>query len=189
MDSPEVIMERMALEDLPATPELPGWGIRGYQSGDDVHWTEIQREADQYNVITPILFDREFGHDERTLSQRVLFAWNDTDGAVGTAAAWWGTSAGDPWGRIHWVAVKPRFQGRSLGRALVIAACHRLLTLGHKHAYLTSATVRVQAIRLYLTLGFLPRLVDAKAREIWDDFADRTGDAVLGAFLKSVPRD
>lgn len=181
----EVVMERLSLESLPVLVEPAGWGVRAYQSGDDVNWTTIQTEADRYNVIGRDLFWHEFGRDKRDLSERVLFVWNTVDGVVGTAAAWWGSSASDPWGRVHWVAVRPSFQRRSLGRTLVVAVCHRLRELGHKHAYLTTATVRHEAIRLYLKLGFLPQLADVNSREVWSGLAIEMGDSTLNAFLKS----
>ena len=69
----ELIMERAALDDLPPSAEAANCAIRSYQSGDEVAWTRIQKEADRHNEITAALFTREFGNDENQLAERVLF--------------------------------------------------------------------------------------------------------------------
>lgn len=156
MEHTELVMERTTLEDLP--PLLPStfFVIREYTPGDEAAWTRIQTAADRYNTITPTLFFREFGRDASEHARRVLFA-SHNEQPIGTSTAWWGAWQNDEWGRVHWVAVLPEWQRKGVGRALLIAACHRLRELGHSKAFLTTAPVRTEALRLYRSIGFNTR--------------------------------
>jgi len=178
-------MERATLEDLPLSADAANCAIRGYQSGDEVAWTRIQKEADRHNTITAALFTREFGDSLSQLGARVLFAVVPASGLVGTAAAWWGASPTDRWGRVHWVAVQPAWQRRGIGRKLLVSVCHRLRDLGHESVFLTTSPFRLEALCLYLSLGFLPRVVEPSDWEIWHEVASKLGDTTLKAWLRA----
>ena len=181
----ELIMERATLDDLPPNTDAANCAIRGYQPGDEVAWTRIQSEADRHNTITAELFTREFSNVVDQLAKRVLFAVVPTSGLVGTAAAWWGSSPTDRWGRVHWVAVQPAWQRRGIGRKLLVSVCYRLRNLGHKSVFLTTSPVRLEALRLYLSLGFLPRIVESSDRETWHQVASKLGETTLKAWLET----
>lgn len=150
-------MVRRDLQDLPEVPVAPPYALRGYRPGDAATWVQVHREAEPHHHVSEDLFFREFGRDEGPLRDRQLFLADETGAAIGTATAWWNDSyRGLPHGRIHWVAVVPRMQGRGLSKVLVSALCQRFRELGHCRAYLTTETVRLRAIRLYLGFGFVP---------------------------------
>ncbi len=181
----ELIMERATLDELPLIPEAANCSIRGYQSGDETAWVHIQSEADRYNTITSALFTNEFGNVVDQLAERVLFAVVPASGLIGTATAWWGSSPTDRWGRVHWVAVQPAWQRQGIGRKLLVSACHRLRDLGHESVFLTTSPFRLEALGLYLSLGFLPRIVEPHDLEIWQDIASKLGDTKLKARLRT----
>jgi len=183
----EVIMERATLDNLPSSTDTASCLIRGYQSGDEAAWTHIQAEADQHNTITSSLFAREFGDHLGQFANRILFAVIPATGPVGTAAAWCGASSKDNWGRVHWVAVLPAWQRRGIGRKLLVAVCHRLRHLGHESAYLTTSPVRLEALRLYLSLGFLPRIAVPLDLEVWREVASQLGNTALKTWLEKGP--
>jgi GNAT superfamily N-acetyltransferase len=185
MQHTEIIMERPTLDSLPSPTGCSDCIIRGYESGDEVSWRHIQSEADLYNVITPDLFAREFGNVLFHHANRILFAVTPTSEPIGTAAAWWGASPIDDCGRVHWVAVRPAWQRRGIGRMILVAACHRLRHLGHRSAFLTTSPVRVEALRLYLSLGFLPRISHPNDRNMWREIASVLGDKSLMGWLES----
>lgn len=109
-------MERPSLAGLPRVPSSVQYVVRNYMPGDEIAWTDIQTEADQYNVIRADLFDQQFGSDPAALAARILIAVSGTGELVGTGAAWWGSSPEDLWGRAHWLAVRPSWQRQGIGR-------------------------------------------------------------------------
>lgn len=164
----EVRMIRRHLLDCPISAPLPApYALRPYQPGDDATWVAVHAAAERHHEITPALFRQQFGTDEERLRARMLFLVDGEGAAVGTAAAWEGEGADAGLGRIHWVAVVPWAQGKGLGKALVAALCRRFVELGHERAYLTTETVRLPAIRMYLSFGFEPEIRDEEDRAAW----------------------
>lgn len=178
-------MERPTLDQLPWCANKPPCTLRAYQPGDDVSWTRIQADADRYNTITSALFYREFGSNSFEHARRILFAVSPNNEVVGTSAAWWGSSPTDDWGRVHWVAVQPSWQGQGIGRKLLVETCHRLRHLGHRKVFLTTSPVRLEALHLYRSLGFVPRLSSRDDRNIWHEIASMLGDAELKVWLEA----
>jgi GNAT superfamily N-acetyltransferase len=183
MQDVELVMERLTLDDLSPHGSGSAITIRGCQSGDEIAWRRIQTEADHYNTITTSLFAHQFGTNLSEHSSRILFAVSPNGEAVGTSAAWWRTSPSDIWGRVHWVAVLPEWERRGIGHRLLVATCHRLKELGHKKAFLTTSPVRLEALHLYLSLGFFPRVSGPSDREIWHEIASSLGDPALNSWL------
>jgi len=154
--SAEIVMVRHTLENLPPANLPDGYSVRRHEPGDETAWTQIQQLADEFNPITPELFASQFGSDPSAWNQRILYLVDDRSGRpVGTTAAWYGDAgrwAG--WGRIHWVAILPDYQGRGLSKPLLAQALRRLRELGHSRAYLTTSAERTVALRLYERFGF-----------------------------------
>ena len=163
-----VRMIRQNLEHLPEF-ELPaGFSLRRYQLGDEENWLQIHLAADRLQPITPDLFAREFGSDDALLSQRQYYLLAPDSRPIGTASAWFKDDfEGRRFGRVHWVAIVPEFQGRGLAKPLMFAVCRRLQELGHDCAYLSTSTARLQAIRLYLRFGFAPFIKTQEDAEAW----------------------
>ncbi|MHC4435292.1 MAG: GNAT family N-acetyltransferase [Planctomycetota bacterium] len=164
----------MIRENLDGVPECPvpsGYSIRSYRSGDENIWLRIQSLADKYNKITPDLFQEEFGTDTRVLSERQYFLYDGDNNAIGTASAWFGNHNGPSLGRIHWVAIIPRYQSKGLAEPLLATVCKRLKCLGHRETFLTTQTCRVPAINLYAKFGFVPVVESNADRKIWNELA------------------
>lgn len=150
-----LVMVRDSLEGIPKHGLPAGYSLRGYQPGDEQLWEEIHLLADPYSTITTDLFQREFGTDEAVLAERQFYLLDAEGQAIGTATAWFDDNfRGCAYGRVHWVAIVPRYQGRGLAKPLMTAVCRRLRELGHERAYLTTATARIPAIGLYKQFGF-----------------------------------
>jgi len=158
-------MIRQDLENIPTFAWPAGFGLRAYHPGDRDTWVRIVAAADLHQGITAADHLRAFGHDESELTRRQLYVVAPDGQAIGTASAWFGSEeTGRDWGRIHWVAILPDWQGQGLGRALLSATLLRLRGLGHTRAYLTTETVRHRGIRLYLGFGFIPDVAGETAR-------------------------
>lgn len=152
-----VQMVRDHLENIPDFAPPEAFALRWYQPGDEQHWRRIHLAADLHNDITPGLFAQQFGNDARVLAERQAYLLDPSGQPIGTATAWFNADfAGARFGRVHWLAVLPGFQGRGLSKPLMTAVCTRLRELGHDRAYLSTATVCVPAIRLYHQFGFVP---------------------------------
>ncbi len=161
-----VTMVRAHLDEIPRYNLPPGFALRWYRPGDEDVWRAIQAAADRYNDITPSLFDEVFGDARQALPQRQCYLLDAHGEPVGTATAWYHPE--DPaCGRLHWVAVRPAFQGRGLARPLLTAVCGRMRALGHARAYLTTSAARYPAIRLYHRFGFRPEIHTPAEAEVW----------------------
>ncbi|MBI3852120.1 MAG: GNAT family N-acetyltransferase [Verrucomicrobia bacterium] len=163
-----VKMVRAHLDNVPEFALPDGFSLRRYQAGDEAHWLRIHAVADRYNEITQALFRQEFGSDEKLLRERQFYLLDPHGEVIGTGAAWFKDGfEGLQWGRVHWVAIVPEYQGRGLAKPLLTAICRRLRELGHGRAYLSTSTARAAAIRLYLRFGFKPMIRSAEDDAIW----------------------
>jgi GNAT superfamily N-acetyltransferase len=163
-----VSMVRDDLEGLPRYDLPGGFSMRTFRPGDRETWTGIEAAADRYNRITPELFSTQFGEDPEILSARQIFLLNPAGGAIGTATAWFDPDHGGlPFGRIHWVAILPEWQGRGLAKPLLSRVCGLLRELGHGRAYLLTSTARIPALNLYRLFGFRPEILNADDEAAW----------------------
>ena len=104
----------------------------------------------------------------RDLRQRQCYLLAPTDEVVGTGTAWFNNNLeGARWGRVHWLAIIPEFQGRGLAKPLMTSICRRLGELGHEHVYLSTSTARPAAIGLYLKFGFAPLIRSEEDAAVW----------------------
>jgi N-acetylglutamate synthase-like GNAT family acetyltransferase len=167
----EYISVKMVRESLDGIPEysLPaGYSIQWYKPGYEIHWQTIQSLADEYNRVTPELFEEQFGADTQLLSERQCYLFDSEKDIIGTATAWLDNQGKKSLGRIHWVAIVPQQQGKGLAKPLLTIICKRLKDLGHSKIYLTTQTVRIHAINLYAKFGFVPVIDSDCDREIWE---------------------
>jgi len=184
-----VKLGRANLDELPEFARPSGFALRWYQPGDETHWLHIQLAADKLNEITPDLFQKQFAaggerglsasaagrrqpvsstEEFHKLSERQCYLLAPTGEVIGTGTAWFNDNfEGASWGRVHWMAVLPEFQGQGLGKVLMSAICRRLRELGHPRAYLTTSTARVSAINLYLRFGFAPMIRNDEEDAVW----------------------
>jgi len=103
--------------------------------------------------------------------------------AVGTVSAWQDPDyLGEPWGQVHWLAVRPAYQRQGLARA-ALAYTLRQLARWHTRAYLGTQSRRVGAIRLYLDMGFVPDLRHPGARRAWESVSREIEHPALAAAL------
>jgi GNAT superfamily N-acetyltransferase len=169
-----VTMVRENLDHIPDFSLPPGYSLRPYRSGDELVWQRIQAAADQFNTITARLFREQFGMDQEVLAARQLFLCDARDAAVGTSTAWFDDDFRDKtYGRVHWVAIVPDWQGLGLAKPLMTSTCHRLRELGHRRAYLTTSTARIPAISLYLQFGFEPEIDNDDDLNVWQELLGR----------------
>jgi GNAT superfamily N-acetyltransferase len=163
-----VSMVRDHLEDIPRFDLPKGFSLRGFRQGDQTLWRDIHVAADRSNKITLELFIAQFGGDAALLADRQYYLLAAEGSAIGTATAWFDPDRGGlPYGRIHWVAILPEWQGRGLAKPLMSFVCLRMRELGHERAYLTTSTARIPALNLYRLFGFRPEIRSAEDAAAW----------------------
>lgn len=163
-----VIMIRPHLNDLPTFPLPAPFTLRRYRPGDEQAWFNLHLAADHYNAISPELFQQQFGTDAQFLADRQFYLLAGSGQAIGTGTAWWGQR--EPWvgwGRVHWMAITPEYQGRRLSEPLLAAILRRLADLDYTRAYLTTSSARLPAINLYLKFGFEPHILGPSDLKTW----------------------
>ena len=169
-----VCMIRRDLDNLPECPLPDGYHFRTFRAGNNTLWAEVHTDAGQFKDLEAALkcFEKEFGQHLQELESRNIFVIQDeTDEAVGSSTAWRDTDfRGECHGRVHWVSIRPRFQGRGLGKALVARTLQRLAE-SHTKAFLHTQAFRVRAINIYLDLGFEPFFTKPTCEEAWRGLA------------------
>lgn len=161
-------MVRNHLRDIPMVPFPERTFCRRYQPGDEEEWIRIHAEADPINTATHALYRANFGADETVLAARQVFLCDRFKTPIGTATAWMDDQEGDPaWGRVHWVAILPAWQGKGLAKPLLALVLRRLRELGHERAYLWTDESRLPAVNLYLGFDFLPDIGSVEERTAW----------------------
>lgn len=167
-------MVRPNLRDVPQHALPAGFRWRWYQLGDEALWVAIHEVADRYNVTTPAVYEKAFSAYSDALPDRQVFILDNDGHAVATATAWLDDMGmGDGYGRVHWVAIVPAQQGQGLARPLLTTVCNRLVERGHARAYLDTSTLRIPAINLYLSFGFVPLIQGDDDRQLWAGIHDR----------------
>ena len=176
MSRPPDVELSMVTDVLAQAPEyaLPDdFSIEWYDTGFESFWIDIHVQSDLSNTFTKDLFVSQFGTDEPLLRERQCFLVSPSGEKIGTTTAWFDDSYRDGhYGRIHWVAIVPPFQGRGLAKPLLSTALRRLKTLGYDKAYLITSTRRIAAINLYLHFGFRPDIRTEQDAEAWASIRD-----------------
>ena len=178
-------MIRPNLDNLPAYPLPVGYYFRLYQPGDEVFWAEIEHSVGDFETAEKALevYHHDFGTNTEELCKRQLFLCTDSDKVIGTTTAWKTEKyAQGVHGLIHWVAIKPDYQARKLGRPLMCAALE-LMRTWHTDAFLCTQTHRLRAVRVYLDLGFVPYIREEKDKTAWELAAKSIDHPVLKPFM------
>ena len=113
MQNYNVTMIRTHMDDIPEFTLKAGFDIRKYRSNECHVWTSIQQKSETFFAIDDQLFHREFGNDYTAMEDRCFFLTSSKGDEIGTITAWWNESWREQnWGRIHWVAIVPDYQGK-----------------------------------------------------------------------------
>jgi len=165
----------------------PSFSLRWFRDGDVAHWLRIHRVADVLDSFPDSCFAEQFAEFAAELSQRQCYLCHEDGEPIGTATAWLAAQTEvRNLGRIHWVAIEPKYQGRGLAKPLFAAVCRRLVELGHTSAYLTTSTLRIPAVNLYFKFGFVPDLGAEGSSEAWSELLNTSYEGnVVGSALRS----
>lgn len=139
--------------------DLPvGYKIVFYQYGDEYEWAKIETLVGEFeNEELALMHIRKvyFPHLDE-LKKRLMFIENIDGEKVATITCWWSLTLNEKKkNAIHWIAVKPSFQGLGLGKAIIFNGVKRMIYLeGNEDIYLHTQTWSYKAISIYLKAGF-----------------------------------
>jgi mycothiol synthase len=156
----QIVLRRSSLGGLPTPCAPEGYSLRPFHPGDEADWQAL------YDAAFSDIADRvrqKVAHlmaEDVWMPERARFACL-ADRPMAAALAW-----DPPWdapgaGMVHWVAVHPEHRRHGLGRTVVLDALDWMHSAGRRAAVLTTEVHRVEAIRLYLELGFEPDFAGA----------------------------
>ena len=177
-----------SFETIPRVTLPSGYRIRTLTAGEGDIWASIERSVDEFPNEAEAYrrFAWEFQPFPLQMRERCFVLETDGGEPVGTASAWYDCRyRGHLWGRLHWVAIRPEFQGRGLARPLLAVAIKRLLLL-HDQAFLDSSSSRETALRLYLDFGFVPVWNNDEERQVWVELAPILNHSSLGDTLQNA---
>lgn len=148
------------LKDLPVTEQaLPeGFHFEFYQEGDETEWAAIETAVSEFEDEAQALdyFQQKFAPFSKELKRRMLFITDSEGRKIGTCSAWWKELPdGTRYPLVHWVAVRPGYQGKGIAKAMLSRTLKQLQKLeATTPVYLHTQTWSHVAIRLYQKLGF-----------------------------------
>lgn len=153
------------LDHVPPGPRVAaGFRLRRARPADEAELARVLAAAFEDPEWSPqVVHNRLTGED--TVKAVYVAARGTIIGA--TASARYLPDRYPGLGYLHWVATHPDYQGRGLGRMVILAVLHHFRESGCTGAVLETDDHRLPAIRLYLSLGFLPQMVAPDHPERW----------------------
>ncbi len=150
-------MYRENLDNIPEYNLPEGFNLRLFEDNDEMNWAQIETAVGEFSDINKALdrFKNEFSNHLEEMKKRCIFLLSPGFEPIGTVTAWFGDFAGEKKGRIHWVAIKPEYQGKGLAKPMFSAAMN-ILVKYHHDAYLTTQTTSWRAVNMYLHYNFKP---------------------------------
>lgn len=159
MEKLPVVMIREDLDGFPNMLLPDGYVLRKFVRGEERIWAQIETEAGLFPHLEGALqqFHSEFAPHLDEMERRCFFIETVDGEAIGTATAWFDPQFRDgQYGKIHWVAIRPPYQGRKLAKPLISALMNWFGNAAYGKVFLMSETTSYKAINLYLDYGFHP---------------------------------
>ena len=171
---PDIIMVWPTDREIADPPPVAGFSVRVLPRALDSWWVDIHRKAVttwKPAELRPWL-ER---YRSMALPNGILLASSDTTNKpVCTAGSIANSRDGmfPGGGQLAWVATIPDHRNRGLATWLSALATQRLIKEGHEKIFLCTGEDMTQAIRVYLTLGYLPCLYAPDQHDRWARICD-----------------
>jgi len=156
IDYKNIIMRAEGLNHAFAGSLPDGYCIKVYTPGDEDKWAMIETsvgefdteaEAKNYFVQTFLPFLDE-------IERRCFFVIAPGGVYAGTCTAWFMLGEAGETGILHWLGVRPEYQGLGLGKALLLQTMRFFEEADTLPAYLHTQTWSHKAVGLYIDAGF-----------------------------------
>lgn len=99
-----------------------------------------------------------------------------SESIVGTAMCLHNYSGSTPFtGDVGWLACDPGHRGRGLGYSLTASVTARFLRAGYARIQLHTEYYRLPAVKIYLSLGYLPVIYSREMVSLWQEICEQIG--------------
>ncbi len=152
-----VIMKHRAGLSIARHGLPPGFSIAGFVRGEEGSWADIETAVGEFTTDGEALtyFRATYLPSCDDLTRRCVFVRGSDGGVAGTITSWWNTTDEQRDPSIHWLAVRPEYQGLGLGKAFVSECVRRLVWLeGVRDIFVHTQAWSHRAIAIYLKAGF-----------------------------------
>ena len=179
-------MVRPDLDNLPKLELPPGYDMRTYREGDEVHWANIISDSFGGKQRTAEDTRNEITGQERFVPDGFYFATHDGT-PVGTACAWRQTVDETEVGYVHMVGVASAHTGHKLGKWVSLAVLIYFRDYGFRCAMLDTDDFRIPAIKTYLNLGFVPVYIEDGQPKRWQVIFEKLKLSFMEDRIASMP--
>jgi RimJ/RimL family protein N-acetyltransferase len=153
----DLAMHRRAGTPLPSALLPPGYSLVAFQPGDEAAWATIETAVLEFSSETKArqYFCEQYLGCIEEARRRVFFVRTPEGDKVGTTTVWWTYTGKQRVVELHWVGLKPEYQGKGIGKAMVALAMQECLEIeGEVDVDLHTQTWSYLAIGIYLQVGF-----------------------------------
>jgi RimJ/RimL family protein N-acetyltransferase len=151
-----IIMKRNAGTPLHSYPVPQGFSLVHYAPpGDEAAWADILVSVAEFDTQEEALayFQVHYAPHPAEVMKRCIFLEDHAGDKVATFTIWWDYKGQEPPPSLHWIAVKPQYQG--LGKAIVSKGIDLALAIdGDRDIWLHTQTWSWRAVAVYLQVGF-----------------------------------
>ncbi len=166
MTTKQLIMRHHDLSNVPELILPEGFILETHREGYEKEWENIIESAFGMH------FDFDFLIKAGDYSpEKVLYLIKDGKPIATTTAVENEAFKGEGWFRM--VGVHKNFMGMGAGKKIAVAALNSLRSRGYKTAVLSTDDYRIPAIKLYLSVGFEPVILDESHKERWKKVFDQ----------------
>jgi GNAT superfamily N-acetyltransferase len=157
LDRYRIILKRVPGTAIPNADLPEGYSFVSFIEGDEKAWGDIEASVLEFDHEEDAVsyFTSDYLPYLNELKRRTYFIRKETGEKVGTFTAWWNYTDQRRYPFMHWVAVKPQYQGIGLGKTLIAKCVQRMVEIeGDCVMYIPTQTWSHKAIKLYLWAGF-----------------------------------
>lgn len=150
-------MQRKAEKLIPQVILPEGYSFVPYTVGSETDWADIEASVGEFDSTLEafVYFKKEYLSYPNEVERRTIFIQTSDNKKIATVTSWWNYTGERRDPALHWVAVRPEYQGMGLGKAVVFEGIRRMLLIeGNRDIYLHTQTWSYKAIGIYLEAGF-----------------------------------
>lgn len=165
--APDICMEKTPLTNLPEVSLPHGYMIRPIAIEEGYLWEQVMDQS--YGNFAAGTFQKIMVENYDYDPERVRIMFDENCQPCATATSWrqhyrWGSGIG----YVLFVGVAKPYQGHGLGYQITLHVLHDFVNHGFHSAILETDDYRLPALKTYLKLGFLPRIVHPQQYKQWE---------------------